>query len=497
MRKYINKYAIPFSILITLLSITLTVDSYKKIEESFHSITKSYFRMSVDSRYDIIDLTLHESIKHYLKGIAEITRENLVLGGEDYEKTIFTQIVDLHRIGFEGYIYLMDRDGTLLYHPYIAGQNLSEYPHIQEQLAKPEALIEYQWRNPEDDQAKDKIVYSLRLDNGQVIGISAYKKDLLHLISQKELMSKLNKYQLGESGYLFIVDGNGKLLLHPSREGKNIESLIGISTTEFFERVKIHPEGTFTYELKPEHNGKPVKHFEDNSIVTKDVQYRYYPYLDWIIVSGIERGELLFHSESLFEAAIITIASLGSIILMLVLLLNSRHRQLMGVLKRDYLTGLHNRRSFMEMAVERVDEHNAHQSSFSTLLLDIDFFKSVNDTFGHQQGDVVIKAVAKTIERYEGEHSLCARYGGEEFIMLLTNVDHHEALKIANRIRLDIQAIDGLCRKITVSIGVYTSIGKVSLEQAIIYADNALYEAKDNGRNQVIDYWPEVERKAS
>ncbi|MGR6838759.1 GGDEF domain-containing protein [Aliivibrio wodanis] len=132
---------------------------------------------------------------------------------------------------------------------------------------------------------------------------------------------------------------------------------------------------------------------------------------------------------------------------------------------------------------------------FSTLLLDIDFFKSVNDTFGHQQGDIVIKAVAKTIEKHEGEHSLCARYGGEEFIILLTDVDHHEALKIANRIRLDIEAIKGLCRKVTVSIGVHTSVNSLTLEQSIIYADTALYEAKGNGRNQVVDHWPEVIRK--
>ncbi|MGR6838758.1 Cache 3/Cache 2 fusion domain-containing protein [Aliivibrio wodanis] len=364
MRKYINKYAIPCSVLITFVSIILTIDRYKKIEESFESITKSYFRMSVDSRYDIIDLTLHESIKHYLKGIAEITKKNLILGGDDYQKTIFTQVVELHRIGFQGYIYLMDRNGKLLYHPYIAGTNLNEFPHIQEQLAKPEALIEYQWKNPEDDKAKDKIVYSLRLDSGEVIGISAYKSELLHLINQSELISKLNKYQLGESGYLFIVNGKGKLLLHPSREGVNIEYLIGLSTPEFLERVKADPEGSFTYRLQPDAGGKRIKPFEDNSAVIKDVQYRYYPYLDWVIVSGIERDELLFHSDSLFEAALVTISALCSIILMLVLLLNMRHRQLTSVLKRDYLTGLRNRRSFMEMAVERVDVCNLQKTSF-------------------------------------------------------------------------------------------------------------------------------------
>ncbi|OZB18838.1 MAG: GGDEF domain-containing protein [Marinobacter sp. 34-60-7] len=186
------------------------------------------------------------------------------------------------------------------------------------------------------------------------------------------------------------------------------------------------------------------------------------------------------------------------------LLDQSRRRSKLGLMqlaadfehaaKHDALTGLANRREALEQLETEHQRFRRHQRPFSVLLLDIDLFKRVNDTYGHQAGDDMIKLVAHTLEGQSRKVDTVARWGGEEFLVLLPETPAAEAAAIAERIRREIAAgsinvgVGGLAISATVSIGVAGMDLDDSVDRLLQRADENLYRAKSAGRNQVASY---------
>lgn len=167
----------------------------------------------------------------------------------------------------------------------------------------------------------------------------------------------------------------------------------------------------------------------------------------------------------------------------------------------DALTGLNNRRQFETRLNQEVSTARRQGKPLCAMMLDIDFFKSVNDTYGHIVGDLVLKNLAKVIKSQLRESDIASRYGGEEFAILLpfTNVD--EAVAVGERLRKAVEAssvelpannekvAEGeTCVKRTVSVGVNLFVETDSPQELYKKADEALYVAKTTGRNQVIVY---------
>lgn len=121
----------------------------------------------------------------------------------------------------------------------------------------------------------------------------------------------------------------------------------------------------------------------------------------------------------------------------------------------------------------------------SILMTDIDFFKKVNDTYGHDKGDEVLKSVACVIKSCTRSNDYIIRWGGEEFVVIMPNCPINEAVNVAERIREKVAATENDVCPITVSLGVASYDG-VNYENAITEADKALYEAKEGGRNKVV-----------
>jgi len=151
----------------------------------------------------------------------------------------------------------------------------------------------------------------------------------------------------------------------------------------------------------------------------------------------------------------------------------------------DPLTGFLNRRG----GDEKLSEINI-DDTHTTLMIDIDHFKSVNDNFGHPIGDKVIKRVTQTIKKQLCDDDITVRYGGEEFVVVVVNKALYEAQDIAEKIRLTISQLklkqknsDNLLPKITVSIGIAENKDETSWQDIIERADKALYQAKSSGRN--------------
>lgn len=161
--------------------------------------------------------------------------------------------------------------------------------------------------------------------------------------------------------------------------------------------------------------------------------------------------------------------------------------------RTDYLTGLFNRRHFVELAEKEVVHATQNQKSLSLLMIDIDHFKEVNDTCGHNGGDMVLQQVAYLIRDGLREEDILGRIGGEEFAAVLINTDKEYALEVAQRIRTTvantaINLVDDQSVRVTLSMGV-TQLNKqdnISLDDLLQKADKALYIAKDSGRNMVM-----------
>lgn len=148
----------------------------------------------------------------------------------------------------------------------------------------------------------------------------------------------------------------------------------------------------------------------------------------------------------------------------------------------DELTTLLNRRA-VTSTLQSWDDSN---TPYALILFDIDKFKAVNDTYGHQVGDDVLIFFAQKLKQHTMPYHLCCRYGGEEFIILLPNTDTDEAFILANAIREHIASVASpTSMPITVSGGVASSVTHSSYKEVIEQADAALYAAKENGRNRI------------
>lgn len=161
----------------------------------------------------------------------------------------------------------------------------------------------------------------------------------------------------------------------------------------------------------------------------------------------------------------------------------------------DYLTGLQTRAWFMSQSEIELHRAVRYESPLSLLMVDIDFFKRINDTHGHQAGDLAIKAFADMSRLTLRESDTCGRLGGEEFAILLPETNIDKALEVAERLRAAIEhakislPTGDSVLKMTISIGASTLLSKQdSVDILISQADKALYAAKNTGRNRVCSY---------
>ena len=159
--------------------------------------------------------------------------------------------------------------------------------------------------------------------------------------------------------------------------------------------------------------------------------------------------------------------------------------------RTDGLTQIGNRRYFFDLATHEFAEAKRYGRGLAIVLFDIDNFKRINDTAGHQSGDEVLRCLARIAEKHLREVDILARYGGEEFIVLLPDSDATGALNVAERIRTSIadtcQAAGPTPLTVTISVGIAQFPGHATtLDPLIRCADRALYEAKRGGRNRTV-----------
>lgn len=166
-------------------------------------------------------------------------------------------------------------------------------------------------------------------------------------------------------------------------------------------------------------------------------------------------------------------------------ILHQKNKHLAKLATKDALTGVNNRHMFAEHYQKESAASKRYKNQLSLVMMDLDHFKKINDTYGHNIGDNVLKQFASIVLETIREADIFARWGGEEFVLLLKNIECQDALAVAEKIRKAVEAYSfDEAGQITCSIGICEVQDDEPLESAIERADHALYESKRRGRNQ-------------
>jgi diguanylate cyclase (GGDEF)-like protein len=162
------------------------------------------------------------------------------------------------------------------------------------------------------------------------------------------------------------------------------------------------------------------------------------------------------------------------------------HQKLKEQSNIDPLTKIYNRKFYNEKISELLSSYKRYKQPFSYMIFDIDDFKKINDTYGHDIGDEVLKQLTKAISNHIRANDYFFRVGGEEFVILFSDTNLHQSLDVANKIKdLIFTDIDLIENRITISVGLTQIDETDSVETIYKRADSLLYEAKHNGKNQV------------
>ena len=170
--------------------------------------------------------------------------------------------------------------------------------------------------------------------------------------------------------------------------------------------------------------------------------------------------------------------------------LYSQNKQLDTIANTDPLTGLYNRRTMTRHIIDFFSDYEITRQPFSIIICDIDDFKIINDTYGHECGDEVLRSLSQIYENLTRDKDFLCRWGGEEFLILLKNTDLNDARTIADRIRANVENSEIIYNdttiKITITLGVASVTEKQDYNALFKLADERLYIGKNSGKNIVV-----------
>ncbi|QQZ43452.1 GGDEF domain-containing protein [Pseudomonas sp. SK3(2021)] len=289
----------------------------------------------------------------------------------------------------------------------------------------------------------------------------------------------IDRYQQRYQRSVYFVDTQGRIAL-TGAEGGPQGARAGQSLFELENLHDLQARLPKPHSGSYEYNAPDQRHF---------LNVRFIPELNWYLFVDKREGSALGDiRRSLYLNLLICLA----ITLIVLTLLNGVVRRFQRKIETqatlDSLTGLPNRRGFDLLAAQAMHEAQREPKPLTALLLDLDHFKRLNDTYGHLAGDQVLSGFARHLESCLRQSDIVCRWGGEEFIVLLKDTDSATALKIAEKIRLLIErqsyAYEGKNLRLTVSIGVTTLQADDTLHSLLSRADHAMYRAKQTGRNR-------------
>ncbi len=299
-------------------------------------------------------------------------------------------------------------------------------------------------------------------------------------LSMDGISQLLSEYEARFGRLVYMVDSNGLVQAHPDIsfvESASIVDAEGISTVA--SAILAQRGDSKTYEFNRQ--GRRVL-----------LEVRYFPEFDWYLIGEQEASDSLGRIRSvLFTNLAVGLLATCIVIAVVVIVVNRFQGRLEALVMVDPLTGVANRRHFMETLQSEAERAKRYGHTLSLLMIDVDRFKKVNDRHGHLVGDRVLRILTETIQDSLRDSDTLGRLGGEEFGVVLHETSLDDAVIVAERIRVGVSARflqePGLERlNTTVSIGAASILtGSSDYENLLRHADTAMYQAKADGRNRV------------
>ncbi len=295
-------------------------------------------------------------------------------------------------------------------------------------------------------------------------------------LAVEQVVELIESYERRYSRDIYFVDRDGAVTLASDEEGAHPDLQERPGLEKFATRVLANPSASLSYENE---RGETV--FLNSRLV---------PEFDWYLIveqsKNEAEGQLL---RTLAVNIILALTITGLILGLVYATLNRYQRRLEQMATTDKLTGAANRHVFQILFSQVVGNARRRNESVALLCLDLDGFKAINDRYGHQAGDDVLRQFTEVVDRIVRESDTLCRWGGDEFLVLMPGCNATEAARVAEKIR---QAVDerrftfaGEAVELTISIGLTEVAMEDGMNAALARADKALYRAKEAGRNRV------------
>ena len=299
-------------------------------------------------------------------------------------------------------------------------------------------------------------------------------------LQMSEVGETLESYRERFGHLIYLVDSEGLIQIHPNQnlvEKINIRELEGLQNIG--DDILKNDDITHYYEYRTR-NGEAT------------LSARYLQDLDWYLIVEQDQTRALEAARrgllgNIGVGVLVTLLVIG----LVVIVVNLYITKLEETANRDELSGLYNRRKMDEILFREIAFSKRYGDPLSLMMMDIDYFKSVNDTYGHHAGDHYLVEFAKVLQNQVRLVDFVGRWGGEEFIILLPKTNAEQAKELAERLRyavemMQIESGRGLISR-TVSIGIASAqSGKMDMDEIIRQADEAMYRAKQEGGNCIV-----------
>ena len=271
---------------------------------------------------DLVETAATVSIRSHLKGITEKNKEIVAHLYSDFQAGFITEpearkqaetLLLSQSVGQTGYIYCVNGKGVITVHPHsqVLGQNLSKWAFIQQQKKQKNGYIEYNWKNPDDEEEKPKVLYMSYFEPWDwIISVSSYKSEFATLVSIEDFKQRILGLTVGKTGYSFVFDTNGNMVIHPHATGNFIDFKDSTGRDLFHEMVS-KKRGFITYFWVNPAEKDPRE---------KYVAFCYIPYFDWIVASSSYVDEVFAPlnrlKQTFFIIAILTCLILAGVSLL-------------------------------------------------------------------------------------------------------------------------------------------------------------------------------------
>ncbi|MDJ0783266.1 MAG: cache domain-containing protein [Desulfosarcinaceae bacterium] len=312
--KLLISYSLVFMIVITLGGLV----NYAILRQTVEANIESELKNATAGLLNMVKTAVSVSIKNHLRAVAERNLEMVRYLYGQYEAGQLSEAEAKRRaeglllsqtIGTTGYIACVNSKGTMVLHPKAAwlGQDISHFDFVKEMMARKRGYIDaYEWRNPGEQQARPKALYMVYFAPWDwIINVSSYRREFQRLVNVDDFRESVLDLQFGQTGYAFVVNGSGEVIIHPSLRGVNVFESQD-NPTQPIAQMLAQKDGKIVYSWKNPGEARPRK---------KLVIFNYIPEIDWIVASSSYLNEFYAPLRTLSNVIIFTV--LASFLLVL------------------------------------------------------------------------------------------------------------------------------------------------------------------------------------